>query len=185
MRVFEFLATGFEETEALAPADMLKRVGVEVVMVSITGKREVTSSHGVTILADALFEETDCTNGDMMILPGGMPGTRNLDAFEPLDAVISHYLSNGKFLAAICAGPMVYGRRGLLEGGEACCYPGFEEELQGATVKTDNVVVSGQFITARGAGVSIEFGLKLVEVLLGRDTAEKLANQVVFVNPQF
>lgn len=180
MKVFEFLATGFEETEALAPADMLKRVGVEVVMVSITGKREVTSSHGVTVLADALFEETDCTCGDMVILPGGMPGTKNLDSFEPLNDLISMYLSNGKYLAAICAGPMVYGRCGMLENHEACCYPGFEEELKGATVKVDNVVVSGQFITARGAGVSVEFGLKLVEVLLGKETADKLANQVIF-----
>ncbi|MBP5455093.1 MAG: DJ-1/PfpI family protein [Paludibacteraceae bacterium] len=180
MKVFEFLATGFEETEALAPADMLKRVGVEVVMVSITGKREVTSSHGVTVLADALFEEVDFEGGNMLILPGGMPGTKNLDAFKPLDPLFKQYLADGKYLAAICAAPMVYGKRGFLENREACCFPGFEPELNGATVKMDNVVISGQFITARGAGVSVEFGLKLVEVLLGKEVAEKLANQVIF-----
>ena len=180
MKVFEFLATGFEETEALAPADMLRRVGVEVVMVSITGKREVTSSHGVTILADALFEEVDCTDGDMLILPGGMPGTKNLDAFQPLNSLFDTYISNGKYLASICAAPMVYGKRGFLDGKSACCYPGFEPDLRGASVKTDNVVISGQFITARGAGVSVEFGLKLVEALLGKEVAEKLANQVIF-----
>ncbi|MCQ2193907.1 MAG: DJ-1/PfpI family protein [Paludibacteraceae bacterium] len=180
MKAFLFLATGFEEVEALSPADMLKRVGVEVVSVSITGKKEVTSSHNVTITADALFWETDFSGGDLLILPGGMPGSKNLAAFQPFDSLFAQYLAKGKYLAAICAAPMVFGSKGLLDKHDACCYPGFESELKGANVKYDNVTVSGQFITARGAGVSVEFGLKLVEVLQGKAVADKLADQVIF-----
>lgn len=179
-KVFLFLATGFEEVEALSPADILFRAGFDVKRVSITGEMVVKSSHGVGIEADSLFEQTNFEGGDMLILPGGMPGTNNLAAYKPLSDLIRKYKAEGKWLAAICAAPSVYGRMGLLSGQRATCYPGFENMLEGAEVSKDGVVVSGQFVTARGAGVSMEFGLKLLEVLTSRAEAESMAEKVIF-----
>ncbi|HOI27911.1 MAG TPA: DJ-1/PfpI family protein [Paludibacteraceae bacterium] len=183
LKVFVILAPGFEEIEALAPADVLKRAGYETVLVSIASELSVTGSHGITVKADTLFKDADFSDALMLVLPGGMPGTKNLAEYEPLTKLVCEFAQEEKFLAAICAAPSILGKLGLLNGHAATCFPGYEDCLEGADVKTDNVVVSGKFITARGAGVSIEFGLRLLEALLGRSQAENMANKMIFTYP--
>lgn len=178
--VYLFLATGFEETEALAPTDLMRRAGIKVQLVSITGDTLVTGSHGITVKADSLFEETDFSDGELLVLPGGMPGTRNLDAYADLRELLQFFFYNGKKIAAICAAPMILGNLGILNGAKATCYPGYEDYLIGADFKSEKVVYSDPFVTSRGMGTSIEFGLKLVEILKGKEIAEKLSGSIIF-----
>lgn len=180
MQAYLFLATGFEEVEALTVLDILRRGGVECAMVSVTGDYDVTSSHAVTVRADLLFDEKDLTDGDMLILPGGIPGTPNLKAHAGLAKLIHTYKDAGKYLAAVCAAPTVYGEMGLLEGRNATCYPGKEEGLKGASHKTDKVVVDGQFITSRGMGTCIDFGLTLLTLLDSKEKADEIAGKIVY-----
>ena len=148
-KVYLFLADGFEEIEGLTVVDLLRRAGIEIVMVSITGELSVTGSHRITVLADALFDETDCSDADMLVLPGGMPGTKNLLEHKGLDVLLREYaLTNGK-LAAICAAPRVLGTKGLLKGKNATCYPGNEDALLGAHVVNAAVVLDGNTITSK------------------------------------
>lgn len=177
--VYLFMADGFEEVEGLTVVDILRRAGVEIQTVSIMGRKNVVSSHQVEIVADRLFEEIP-ENAEMLILPGGIPGTPNLKAHKGLDALIRRSAEQGIYLAAICAAPTVYGEKGLLEGKRATCYPGMEKELTGAQVSYENVVVDGNFITSRGLGTAIEFGLKLAEILKGKDTADSVAEKIVY-----
>jgi 4-methyl-5(b-hydroxyethyl)-thiazole monophosphate biosynthesis len=151
-----------------------------VKLISITDELLVTSSHGVTIKADTTFDETDFNNAEMLFLPGGMPGTKNLDAHAGLCELLQDSAEKGVKLAAICAAPSVFGNLGLLNGEEATCYPGFEDQLMGASLSEDPVVVSNNFITARGAGVAMKFALKLVEVLKGKKIAEELAAAIIY-----
>jgi 4-methyl-5(b-hydroxyethyl)-thiazole monophosphate biosynthesis len=178
--IYVFLANGFEETEAVVPIDILRRAGFDVKLISITDELLVTSSHGVTIKADTTFDETDFNNAEMLFLPGGMPGTKNLDAHAGLCELLQDSAEKGVKLAAICAAPSVFGNLGLLNGEEATCYPGFEDQLMGASLSEDPVVVSNNFITARGAGVAMKFALKLVEVLKGKKIAEELAAAIIY-----
>ena len=176
--VYLFLANGFEEIEALAPLDLLRRAGVEVTTVGIGGDR-IQGSHGITVEADipeGLFTDA---NPDMIILPGGMPGSRNLDASRTVDVALKAAVRNGAILAAICAAPMVLGRRGLLEGKRAICFPGFEGELRGATIADTRVVRDGNIITAAGMGVAVDFGLALVAALKGDAVAEELRRTIL------
>ncbi|MDR1679665.1 MAG: DJ-1/PfpI family protein [Prevotellaceae bacterium] len=177
--LYLFLAQGFEETEAVATLDVLRRAGLNTITVSITDSRKVTGAHHITVEADALFDECDFTNGAMLILPGGMPGTRNLQAFAPLSKLIMDYYSNGKYLAAICAAPVILGNMHLLRNTEAICYPGYEEELAGAVLSKQSVVRSGKIITAKGAGVALQFGLKIVETLIGKEKADEIAEAMI------
>lgn len=178
-RVNIFLATGFEEVEALTVVDLLRRAGIETDMVSVTGELAVTGSHGITVKADRLFEEIDDT-AEMLVLPGGIPGTPNLKAHKGLAAMIVRYDAAGKYLAAICAAPTVYGELGLLQDRHATCYPGMEDGLTGAYPLTDSVVVDGHFITSRGLGTAIEFGLAIITLLKDDVTAEDLASKIVY-----
>ena len=131
--IYVFLATGFEDIEAIAPVDIIRRAGLKVQTVSITGERIVTSAHGVGIVADLLLSEVDYSKAEMLVLPGGLPGSTNLDACKPLtDAIKRHYEAGGA-IAAICAAPLVFGHLGLLKGRRATCYPGVDTELKGAT----------------------------------------------------
>lgn len=176
--VYLFLANGFEEIEALAPLDLLRRAGVEVTTVGIGGDR-IQGSHGITVEADipeGLFTDA---NPDMIILPGGMPGSRNLDASRTVDVALKAAVRNGAILAAICAAPMVLGRRGLLEGKRAICFPSFEGELRGATIADTRVVRDGNVITAAGMGVAVDFGLALVAALKGDAVAEELRHTIL------
>lgn len=178
--IYVFLANGFEETEAVVPIDILRRAGFDVKLISITDELLVTSSHGVTIKADTTFDETDFNDAEMLFLPGGMPGTKNLDAHAGLCELLQDSAEKGVKLAAICAAPSVFGNLGLLNGKEATCYPGYEDQLMGASVSENPVVVSDNFITARGAGVAMKFALKLVEVLKGKKIAEELAAAIIY-----
>lgn len=173
--VYVFLATGFEEVEALAPIDILRRANVDVQLVSVTGERIVKGSHNIEIVSDLLFEDADFTEGELFVLPGGMPGTLNLEAHSGLAEILKSAYHAGKLIAAICAAPMVFGKLGLLNGHKATCYPSFEEYLSGAEFSTERVVVSDNVITSRGAGTAMEFGLSLVEKLKGAGDAKKLA----------
>lgn len=181
-KAYLFFATGFEEVEALTVVDILRRGGVDCKTVSVTGDYDVMSSHGVTIRADLLFDQQDLGDGDMLILPGGIPGTPNLKAHSGLEKLIRLYQEKGKYLAAVCAAPTVYGEMGLLEGKQATCYPGMENGLVGAAVKTDKVVCDGIFITSRGMGTCIDFGLTLLEKLTDKGTAQEIGEKIVYYN---
>ncbi len=174
-----FFSTGYEEVEALTVVDLLRRAGIETDMISVMGDLNVTSSHNVTVKMDRLFEQAD-ENADMLVLPGGMPGTTNLAQHKGLADMINRFNEAGKYIAAICAAPTVYGKMGLLEGKNATCFPGMESDLRGANKLTDKVVIDGNVITSRGLGTAIDFGLALVALLKGIGTAEELASKIVY-----
>ncbi len=171
--VYLLLADGFEEVEALAALDILRRGGVEVKTVGITG-RTVTGAHGISVRADIVPAAAGAPI-KMLILPGGMPGTTNLDTSAETERLIGETLSGGGRIAAICAAPSILGRRGLLRGREAVCYPGFEGLLDGAILATKRVVTSDCYTTAVGMGAACEFGLELLSLLTDGETAERVA----------
>ncbi len=181
--VLIFLTDGFEEIEAIAPADILRRAGVGVTLVSITGARQVTGSHNIPVICDALYDDVKAraeTFGyDALILPGG-PGTKNYHEHGELLALLRAYFGKGKLIAAICAAPSVFGRMGLLNGKKATCFPGYEQELAGAEFLTDAVVEDCNIITSRSAGTALNFGLRLAAALAGRDAAEKIRTGIIF-----
>jgi 4-methyl-5(b-hydroxyethyl)-thiazole monophosphate biosynthesis len=175
-----FLAQGFEEVEALTPLDYLRRCEeLEVKTVGVTGKM-VTSSHGVTVLADLSLDEVPMEKLELIVLPGGMPGTLNLEKSQPLRKIIDYCVTNNIPIGAICAAPSILGHKGLLNGRKATCYVGFEDQLTGATVVKDPVVVDGNFITARGAGVANQFAFALIENRLGKQRAQKVKDSVLW-----
>ena len=176
--IFVFLAPGFEESEAICPIDILKRAELDVVTVSISDDREVTGAHGITFKADITLSQLPPCHPEAVVLPGGMPGTKNLDACEELKKLILSAKEDGALVCAICAAPMILGKMGLLEGKKATCYPGFEEYLTGATV-AGRVRVDGKIITACGMGAAIEFGLAIVEELKGKALAQKIKDAVL------
>ena len=178
-KVCVHFANGFEEIEAFTVVDVLRRAEIETFMVSVTGEKQVTGAHGITVMADTLFEEVDYSTVDMIVLPGGMPGAKNLGSHEGLKKQIAAFAEQNKYLAAICAAPMVYGQMGLLKDKTAVCYPGFEKELEGATIGTKAVEHVGQFITSRGVGTALAFSLKLVEILKDQESAESLAKSML------
>ena len=177
--IYMFLANGFEEIEALCPLDLLRRAGLEVTTVGV-GSDTVTGAHGISVLADLPATHFRDSNPDMIILPGGMPGTTNLEASETVQAAISCAARRGSYIAAICAAPMILGKRGLLNGKKATCFPGFEQYLDGAFVDAEAAVVrDGNIITAAGMGAALEFGLALVAAFKGTDAAEQLRHAVI------
>lgn len=171
-----FLAEGFEEMEAMFPLDILRRGGMDVKLVSVTGEKTVRSSHGVTIMADALFEDVSEEDVEMIVLPGGLPGATNLDAHAGLDKLILSFANAGKPLAAICAAPMVYGKRGLLKGKKATCYPGFDKYLEGAEYTGNMVEVVDNFILGKGPGAAPAFGFAILEKYAGAAKAQEVKN---------
>ena len=176
--VFLFLADGFEEIEALTPVDLLRRAGVEVVTVGVSGKT-VTGSHGITVSADVGAEEALAmlaagTIPEMIVLPGGMPGAATLDASDVVDEFIGAAEKANAYIAAICAAPMILGKRGLLRGRHATCFPGFEEYLEGAAYMDVHTVTDGRYITGRAMGAATEFALALIKVLKGEGAADAL-----------
>ena len=175
--IYMFLANGFEEVEALCPLDLLRRAGLEVTTVGVGGEA-VVGAHGIQVQADIPDTMYRDSKPDMVILPGGMPGTTNLDNSKAVENALHAAVANNAYLAAICAAPMVLGKRGYLKGKSATCFPGFEEHLLGAKATGESVVVDGRVITAKGMGVALEFGLALVAVLCGKDKAEELRRTV-------
>lgn len=176
-----FLAQGFEEIEAVATTDVLRRAGVKVVTVAIGDDLDVVGAHDIAVQADAFLAEVSLCDADALILPGGWPGAKNLSECKPLtDAIIKQH-EEGGWIAAICAAPFVLGINGILKGREATCYPGFEKDLHGATFVEKGVVMSGNVITARGPAFSIDFGLTIAEVLVGKEKAEEVAKGMLHI----
>ena len=172
--IFVFLAEGFEEIEALTPVDVLRRAGLSVQTVSVMDEQVVAGAHGVPVLADKMFAEINPEDAEMILLPGGLPGATNLDAHEGLGQMIQDFAKEEKPLAAICAAPLVFGNRGLLQGKKATCYPGFETYLQGAEYTAALVEKDGNFITGKGPGAAMEFAFAIVEKYCGIDKVNEL-----------
>jgi len=178
-RVNVYLAEGFEEIEAITVVDTLRRAEIDARMISITGKKNVAGAHGIVASADEIFENADNMGQDMIVLPGGMPGTRYLGEHNGLRKVIMDFAEKGKPIAAICAAPSILGKLGLLDKKEAVCYPGFEETLKGAVIGRNIVSHGGNFITSKGPGTAIYFALYLVELLRDKETAEELREGMI------
>jgi 4-methyl-5(b-hydroxyethyl)-thiazole monophosphate biosynthesis len=178
MTAYIFLADGFEEIEAITPIDILRRAGIETVTVSISESLRVVGAHHIAVEADCLFSSCDFTQADALILPGGLPGTTNLGAHQPLLDLLKRHHDAEKLTAAICAAPSILGKLNLLDGKEAICYPSFEKALHAATISGSKVVRSGNIITAKAAGVATEFALELVATLKGTEEAQKIAQAI-------
>ncbi len=181
MKILEFLADGFEEIEALTPVDMLRRAGADVTTVSIYGRKNVMGAHGIEVTADITMDEAISLRCEpaMIILPGGMPGAKNLDEDKNVDGFIKCAAEGGRYIAAICAAPMILGKRGLLRGKRATCYPGFEDLLLGADYTGGRVEADCNIITSRGMGTALEFSLELIRILFGDGSCEKLRIGVI------
>lgn len=172
--IFVFLATGFEEIEALTPVDVLRRAGLSVQTVSVMEEQTVSGAHGVPVVADRMFADINLEDAEMILLPGGLPGATNLDAHQGLSDMILAFAAEGKPLAAICAAPLVLGNRGLLDGKKATCYPGFETYLAGADYTANLVEVDGNFITGKGPGAAMAFAFAIVEKYCGKVKVQEL-----------
>lgn len=175
-----FLAEGFEEVEALLPLDIMRRGGVSVKTVSVTGNKIVTGAHSVPVVADTLFEDLKEEDIEMIVLPGGLPGATNLDAHAGLGSLIMSFASAGKPLSAICAAPMVYGKRGLLKGKKATCYPGFDNYLEGAEYTGKMVEKCDNFILGKGPAAAAEFGFAILEKLAGTEKMHEVKSGMLF-----
>ena len=177
MKIYMFLADGFEEVEALAPLDLLRRAGLDIKTVGI-GKKQITGAHGINVEAD-LCEDQICDIADAVILPGGMPGTLNLDASKTVEIAVLATHAKGGYVCAICAAPRVLGRLGILDGKRFTCYPGTEELIPNGIFTEERVTVDGKIVTARGMGCAVDFGLALVGLFCGEETEKKLRTATI------
>jgi protein deglycase len=179
-KVYVFLAEGFEEVEAITPVDVLRRANIDTIMVSVTGKIQVKGAHGIELTADGLFSNYKYDDANVLLLPGGMPGANNLNKHSALLQLLKDQNAKGKQIAAICAAPYILGELGLLKNHQAICYPGYEKQLQGATVLNKNVVVSQNITTSKGAGTAMEFAIELVAQLVNKETAISLSKKLMY-----
>ena len=179
-RVCIFFAPGLEEIEGLTVVDLMRRADIPISIVSIGDSLEITGAHGIRITADSRFVDMDFSGTEMLVLPGGAPGTCNLNACEPLKALLRDFYDKGKYIGAICAAPMILGHLGFLKGRKATCYPGFEKDLIGAVHVTDEAVIDGHIITSRGLGTAIEFAASLISLLTDEATAEDIKKSVMY-----
>lgn len=179
-KVYIFLAEGFEEIEGLTVVDLLRRAEIDIQMVSMTGKKKVMGAHGINVEADELYEMVEIEEADMLVLPGGMPGTKNLMFHSDFCWQLKKHYETGKAVAAICAAPTILGENGMLEGRRAVCYPGFEEDLKGATIETLEVVTDGNVITSRGLGTAIEFAAAIITYFAGEEKAKEIKESVIY-----
>lgn len=173
--LYMFLADGFEETEAIACLDVIRRADIPVSTAGVRTKT-VTGSHGVSVVCDIFAEDYSAEEADGVILPGGMPGTMNLLADPCVSYAVDSCAANGKLVAAICAAPLIPGTKGILKGKEATCFPGFEDKLEGAVISDRYCVTSGNVITAKGMGSAVRFGLEIVRYFKGSEFSDKLAS---------
>jgi len=180
IKTYIFLATGFEEVEAITPIDYLRRAEFDVVSVSITGSKLVCGAHDIILQADCLFEECDFFDAQLLVLPGGMPGTSNLMSHEGLKKTLLNHYKNKKEFAAICAAPTILGKLGFLNGKKATCFPGCEKDLEGAFCNQNDTETDGTIITGKGAGVANEFSIAIVAYYKGKEYADKLAQRLCF-----
>lgn len=176
--VYMLLGTGFEETEAIAPLDLLRRAGVSVATVGINGKI-VYGSHGIGVEADIQLHEMDLTNLDMIILPGGLGGVASIKASSEAMEAVRFAHENGKYTAAICAGPTILAQLGITDGKNVTCYPGCETQMGSARMVSAAAVTDGKVITGTSAGCAVPFGLALIAALKGQDAADAIAKQIV------
>lgn len=176
--IYTLLADGFEEIEALTVVDILRRAEINIELVSINSSKEVKGAHDITVTADKTINEIN--DYDMIFLPGGYPGYINLENSAEVINILSQCDASKKYIAAICAAPSILGKQGMLHNKIACCFPGFESELKGAEVSFDEVVVCENIITSRGAGTAHKLGFKIVELLKGKDVADRLANTMIY-----
>lgn len=181
-KVYEFLATGFEELEALAPVDILRRGGMDVTTVSVTGSMFVESSHGVTVKADQPLEAVDLDDADLLLLPGGMPGSKNLNAHEGVRQALLAHAAKGRLIGAICAAPMVLGSLGLLQGKRATCSPGFEIYLTGAEYTGELVTVDDKIITGEGPAASMPYAYTLLSQFVDKEAVTALQRKMQFLH---
>ena len=175
-----FMADGCEEIEGLTVVDLVRRAGIEIEMISVSGEKNVTGSHKIAFQTDVSRADADFASYDGIVLPGGMPGTTHLMEDDTVNRVIKEFATSGKLVAAICAAPSVLGNAGLLEGKKATCYPGVEGKLTGADFVTDPVTKDGNIITSRGLGTAIEFAAEIVAYLLDESAAKSLKESVVY-----
>ena len=177
--VYVFFAEGFEEVEALTTVDLIRRSGAELQMVSVMDKKQVTGSHGITIEADLLFDEVELP-ADMLVLPGGITGTKNLRAHEGLCGLLKKQYEEKGWLAAICAAPSVFAALGFLKDRKATSYPGAVTAQDCGTYLEEEVVTDDHIVTSRGVGTAIPFALKLVEILKGSEKADEIAGSIIY-----
>ncbi|MBO4928131.1 MAG: DJ-1/PfpI family protein [Clostridiales bacterium] len=177
-KVTVFIADGTEESECIITVDLLRRAGIETELVSYNSSREVVTSHNVKIITDKAFDEASFEDSDMLFLPGGKKGVANLSVSENVLSAVKDQAQKGKYIAAVCAGPTILGQLGLLEGKNTTCFPGFEDKLEGANCTGEGVVADGKILTGRGLGFSIDLAIKMIEVLEGEDTAQKIKKQI-------
>lgn len=175
-----FMADGCEEIEGLTVVDLVRRAGIEIEMISVSGEKNVTGSHKIAFQTDVSKADADFASYDGIVLPGGMPGTTHLMEDDTVNRVIKEFATSGKLVAAICAAPRVLGNAGLLEGKKATCYPGVESKLTGADFVTDPVAKDGNIITSRGLGTAIEFAAEIVAYLLDENVAKSLKESIVY-----
>lgn len=175
-----FMADGCEEIEGLTVVDLVRRAGIEIEMISVSGNDVVTGSHKIAFQTDVSKADADFASYDGIVLPGGMPGTTHLMEDDTVNRVIKEFATSGKLVAAICAAPSVLGNAGLLEGKKATCYPGVESKLTGADFVTDPVAKDGNIITSRGLGTAIDFAAEIVAYLLDKDAAKSLKENIVY-----
>lgn len=179
-KVAVHFAEGFEEIEGLTIVDILRRAEIDTLMVSVTDEKKVVGAHGIKVKCDTIFDKIDYNKIDMIVLPGGMPGTLNLDNHEELKKRIIEFDIDEKWIGAICAAPTILGKLALLEDRQATCYPGGEKHLLNAKLSEERVVVDKNIITSRGPATSGEFALKLVELLVGKEKADSLAKGMLY-----
>jgi protein deglycase len=178
MPVYIFLAEGFEEIETIAPIDILRRAAIETITVSISDSDIVMGAHNIPVIADKLYDELDYSDAEALILPGGQPGTTNLEKHLALRQLIIDSFNNGKLVSAICAAPSILGKLGLLQTKQVNCYPGYEKFLDGARLSEKKVIKDGKIITAKAAGVAIEFALELVATMKGKEVADNIKSAI-------
>ncbi len=180
MKVIVFLADGFEEVEALTVVDYLRRMDIEVDMVSITGEKQVKGAHDIKVLADKVIADIDISFYDGGIIPGGMPGATNLRDHDKVIDMMRTLYEGKKLVAAICAGPIVLERAGIIRGKEITSYPGFEEKLKDGIYREDPVVRDDNIITARGPALAVDFAIEIVKYFLGEERTEDLKNNILY-----
>lgn len=171
--LYMFFAQGFEEVEAIAALDVIRRAKIDIKSVGV-GYNIITGSHGVSVVCDTVTDDISVDGIDGVILPGGMPGTNNLYDCQKVHEAVDCCATNGKLLSAICAAPLILGRKGLLDGKVAVCFPGFEDELKGAIISDKFVCTDGNVITAKGMGSAVDFGLAIVAYFKGQAFADEL-----------
>jgi len=176
--IYMFLGTGFEETEAIAPLDLLRRAGLKVLTVGLNGKT-IYGGHGIGVEADITIDQLDLTDLEMVILPGGLGGVASIRGCEQAMEAIRFAYENGKYTAAICAGPTILAQLGIVSGKKATCYPGCEDQMGSALMVEAAAVTDGKVITGTSAGCAVPFGLALIAALKGQEAADAVENQIV------